>query len=103
MAADDFEFTTPSSSTTLFVLANDTGAGLTVVAVGSVTGGNAYISSGGTGVIYYAPASPGQYSFTYTIQDNQARTASATVYVNIEEQDPGCVPNSGVLCEAPQW
>lgn len=99
-AADDNEMMPVGATRTLAVRGNDTGTGLTVISVSSVSDGSASVSSGGTGVVYSSPWYAGTQSFTYTIQDNQGRTASATVYVEVYDLgDPGCDPGGGQLCE----
>ncbi len=98
--ADDAS-ATPSSSTSIMVLSNDSDPNnntLTVTAVGTPTGGTAWVGSGGAYVVYTAPGSPGAYTFSYTISDGAGGTASSTVTVYVESLE-GCVPEAGQQCE----
>lgn len=100
-AADDNHLIPINTSQWVWVLGNDTGTGITVISVSNVSGGNAWVSSGGGSVAYAAPGYAGSQSFTYTIQDSQGRTASATVHVEVYDAgEPPCEPSGGQMCEA---
>ncbi|MBK8755310.1 MAG: tandem-95 repeat protein [Candidatus Competibacteraceae bacterium] len=83
-AANDTASTAAGTPVSINVLANDTGAGITIFSVGTPSRGSAVIS--GSAVVYTpAPgfASPPTDSFTYTITDRFGQTASATVTITI--------------------
>lgn len=97
-ATDDNYLMAINTTLSLSVLSNDTGTGLTVISVANVTGGYAWVASGGTGVVYSTPGFAGAQSFTYTLQDNQGRTTSGTAYVEVYDLGgPTCEP--GQMCE----
>lgn len=100
--ADSFS-ASASGSMSMAVLANDTDPNnntLTVTAVGTATGGTASIDMGGGFVVYDAPATPGIYTFTYTVSDGFGGTASATVTVDVSSlEGGGCVPTPEDMCE----
>ena len=84
--ANDDEFTIVSSSVqTLNVLADDEGDGLVITAVNTAeTNGSVTITSDGTRILYAPPFNaPGIDSFTYTVQDTNGLTATATVNVSV--------------------
>ncbi|HEY2412186.1 MAG TPA: Ig-like domain-containing protein, partial [Pirellulaceae bacterium] len=74
-----------ASATTINVLSNDTGNGLTITAVGTPTaGGTAAISSDSQSILYTPAANfQGQDTFTYTAKDNTGATQTATATVNV--------------------
>jgi VCBS repeat-containing protein len=74
-----------ASATTINVLSNDTGNGLTITAVGTPTaGGTAAISSDSQSILYTPAANfQGQDTFTYTAKDSTGATQTATATVNV--------------------
>jgi hypothetical protein len=89
VAVADTATTTTGSQLTIAVLANDTSAASPLnpasLAIGAPTGGTATANANGT-VSYTAPATPGSYSFSYTVKNSSAiptvsNTATATVTV----------------------
>ena len=86
IATSDAATTTEGSATTIAVLPNDSdadGDALTVASVSAPAHGTASINANGT--IAYVPAAgySGGDSFTYSINDGQGGTSSATVSVTI--------------------
>jgi VCBS repeat-containing protein len=73
-----------SSATSINVLGNDTGAGLSITSVGtSSAGGTVAIASDSHSVNYTPPANfTGTDTFTYTVTDAHSATATATVTVS---------------------
>nr|WP_062339360.1 Ig-like domain-containing protein [Herbidospora sakaeratensis] len=85
-AADDTAATLQDTAVTVPVLANDTGAGATITAVGTPAHGTATVS--GNGILYTPPAGlSGTDTFTYTIS-TPCGTSTATVTVVV-----ACVTN----------
>jgi len=83
IAVDDTAITEAVTPVTINVLANDTGAGLTVAQVSAPANGTAMIS--GNTVIYTPNPTfvGGLDSFTYTIIDSFGQRAAATVTVDV--------------------
>ncbi|MCP5195658.1 MAG: tandem-95 repeat protein [Gammaproteobacteria bacterium] len=81
-AVNDAATTAAGASTTVSVLANDTGTGLTVSAVSTPANGSAVISGS---AISYTPNTnfAGTDTFTYTITDSFSQTDTATVTVTV--------------------
>lgn len=97
VANPDTANTSTTGSTSIMVLANDTDPEnntLTVIAVGTPTGGTASIGSGGSYVVFTPPSWPGTYTFSYTVSDGAGGTASSTVTVYVEDFET-CVPPPG--------
>jgi VCBS repeat-containing protein len=74
-----------ASATTINVLSNDTGNGLTITAVGTPTaGGTATISSDSLSISFTPAANfQGQDTFTYTAKDSTGVTQTATATVTV--------------------
>ena len=89
-AADDTTATTAGAATTIEVLANDTGVGLTVTQVSTPTHGVATLSGN---IISYRPNADfaGTDVFTYTITDG-ASTATSTVTVTVKPGQQEILP-----------
>lgn len=71
---------------TINVLANDTGDSLTIQSFTQPSLGTRVTRSGNS-LVYTADngsADRGDFSFTYTVKDSQNRTATATVYIRVE-------------------
>ncbi|HYC74695.1 RHS repeat domain-containing protein [Brevundimonas sp.] len=86
VAVNDTASVSASASVNISVRANDSdpdGNSLTVIQVGTPSGGSVVIQGGQTYVRYTAPAAVGTYNFTYTISDNAGGTATATVTVTV--------------------
>jgi len=83
VATDDAAQTGVDIPVTVDVLANDSGTGLTVTAVGSSTNGAATINADGTVTFTPAAGFDGVTSFTYTVTDEVGQTATATVTVTV--------------------
>ncbi|NJN46472.1 MAG: cadherin-like domain-containing protein [Candidatus Competibacteraceae bacterium] len=82
-AVDDSATTQAQTPVTIAVLANDTGTGIAVTAVGNPANGAAALNNDGT--ITYTPAAnfAGDDTFTYTITDAFGQSDSATVTVTV--------------------
>lgn len=94
VAVGDYFERRVGTSTALLVLANDSdpnGNPLQVTAVSAVTGGTATVTSGGASVTYVAPATPGTYSFSYTVSDGQGGTDSAAADVFVKYGEGYCL------------
>lgn len=97
VAENDTASVVVNQSVAIFVRANDSDANndpITVIGTSNVTGGSVSIASGGSYVIYYAPAEVGIYSFEYTISDGNGGTATAQVYVDV-----ACDLSTGQACD----
>ncbi|PKN82774.1 MAG: hypothetical protein CVU47_01710 [Chloroflexi bacterium HGW-Chloroflexi-9] len=80
IAVDDLALV--SGATTIDVLTNDTGAGITITAV--TDGAHGTVTTDGSMVTYTpSPLYQGSDSFTYTIEDENGQTRTATVMVNV--------------------
>jgi len=97
-AADSVTVPVNAATTSVDVLANDTGTGLTITAVTIPGHGTATIDAG---AIDYAPAAAfhGIDTFDYTITDASSATSSATVTVIVNDP-PVAVDDPGVPCGA---
>jgi len=95
VAADDAAATLTGSAVVVNVIANDTSAVSTInqatVAVTAPTGGTATVNLNGT-VTYTAPATPGVYTFTYTVKDNAASPLTSNVATVTVTVDQGPLP-----------
>ncbi|MET0070831.1 MAG: autotransporter domain-containing protein [Candidatus Thiodiazotropha sp.] len=80
-ALDDIASTPSNTAVTIDVLANDTGTGLSVSALGTASNGT--VVDNGDGTLTYTPNTDfaGEDSFTYTIIDGQSALDTATVTV----------------------
>ncbi|NUQ25898.1 MAG: Ig-like domain-containing protein, partial [Saprospiraceae bacterium] len=88
-----------TASTTINVLANDTGEGLFVSSVTQPTGPTVSIASGGNLLISNVGSTG--FSFVYTITDQLGRSESATVTINVSDTQPptiSCPPTATVPC-----
>jgi VCBS repeat-containing protein len=87
-----------ASATTINVLSNDTGNGLTITAVGTPTaGGTASISSDSRSISYTPAANfQGQDTFTYTVKDGTGATGTATATVTVSATTT-TTPTTGTL------
>ena len=101
VAVDDKGFSTaPGRTVELPVLLNDTdanvGAGgqtLTVTAVGKPSHGTVVVDA--AGIVIYTPGDwKGTDSFTYTVSDGHGGTATATVYVVVDNAAPLAVADT---------
>lgn len=102
VAADDDASATVSAFQSIYPLLNDTDANghtLTITAVTTPTGGSVSIGSGGSYVNYYAPSTPGTYTFTYTVSDGNGGADTAVVTVEVTLGEQGCVPTPGHMCQ----
>ena len=77
------------------LIAVSSGSGLTVTAVGTATGGAAALS-GGT-VTYTPPATPGGYSFPFTVADYTGATAGGLVVVTVSSGISAAYAASGTV------
>jgi len=86
-AVDDSATTPAQTPVSIDVLANDTGTGITVTALGTPSNGAAVLNNDGT--VTYVPAASfaGDDTFTYTITDSFGQSDSATVSISV--QAPG--------------
>ena len=84
IANNDTATTSIYSSVTIDVLENDTDPDndeLTIHSVENVIGGQAKIEN--NKIVYTAGSIEGEFSFTYTVQDEYGKTDSATVSINV--------------------
>ena len=84
VASDDTATTMILSSVTIDVLANDTdsdGDAKTISSIDSMFGGNAVIKD--NKIIYTAGSMMGQFSLTYTVQDNYGKSDSGVVVIDV--------------------
>ena len=84
---DDNIGITVGTSQSIFVTGNDTDDNqdsLTVTGYSNVSGGVVSIPAGGTYVVYAAPASPGTYTFNYTVSDGNGGSDVGLVTVTVE-------------------
>lgn len=96
VANTDNVTTLSNQAATTSVLANDAdpeGGGLTLVSVQSAVNG-AVVMSGATATFTPAANFVGSGSYTYTIRDPQNATATATVYVTVQNRAPIAVADS---------
>jgi hypothetical protein len=84
-AGDDTVGTDEDTAVTVGVLDNDSGAGLSISAVGTAGHGTVEIADAAAGDLVYTPQADfnGADSFTYTVQDDGGATATATVSVSV--------------------
>ena len=78
----------------LLVLANDSDPDsnpLHVSAVTTPSSGTVTITSGGASVTYVAPGTPGTYTFSYTANDGQGGTDTASVEVFVKYGEGFCL------------
>ncbi|MEV4640628.1 Ig-like domain-containing protein [Actinoplanes sp. NPDC049548] len=81
---DDTATAVAGTPTTMDVLSNDTGQGLSVTGVSAPGNGTATITLGGTGVEYTGNSSfTGSDTFTYTVTDLGGNTSTGTVTVTV--------------------
>lgn len=87
-ALDDTASTSANTAVTINVLANDTGTGISVSALG--TAANGTVADNGDGTLTYTPNTDfvGEDSFTYTIIDGQSALDTATVIVIVTATVP---------------
>lgn len=79
---NDTQSTPQGQAVVVSVLANDTGTGMEITAVGNATNGTTSISGGGTTVTYSpAPLFVGEDSFLYTVTDDFGQVATARCFV----------------------
>lgn len=97
-AVHDTALVQPYMNVNIGVLANDTGSGLTVISVSAVSDGSASVL-GGASVSYTAPGYVGPQSVTYTVQDNQGRTANGVIEIEVFELIEPCNPPPGQICQ----
>jgi hypothetical protein len=106
LARNDSASTTPSASTTINVLANDTQGDPTVsVSTGQPPQGQGFASVNVSNQIVYDPqgfAGP-DTSFSYTITDGDGETSTAVVTVAVSDKSGGggdgsCVDGNGIIC-----
>ncbi len=84
VANDDTARTTILGSVTIDVLANDTdsdGDAKTISSIDSIFGGNAVIKD--NKIIYTAGSMMGQFSLTYTVQDDYGKSDSGVVVIDV--------------------
>lgn len=84
VANDDRAITSIFGSVTIDVLANDTdpdGDDITLTSIDSKFGGDAKIED--NKIVYTAGSTPGEFSLTYTIQDEYGKTDSGTVIITV--------------------
>lgn len=95
VAADDSATTLTNSVAVVNVIVNDTSAVSTInpatVAVTAPTGGTATANLNGT-ITYTPPATPGIYTFTYTVKDNAASPLTSNVATVTVTVDQGPLP-----------
>ena len=93
---DDTATVAAGASVLIDVLANDTGTGLTLTAVGAPLHGTAVIQNGR--VLYTAPSTyVGPDSFSYNVVGQTGLTGSGAVGVTITETAPVANPDTGTL------
>ena len=105
VARNDSASTTPSASTTINVLANDTQGDPTVsVSTGQPPQGEGFASVNVSNQIVYDPqgfAGP-DTSFSYTLTDGDGETSTAVVTVTVSDNSGGdggtCVDGNGIVC-----
>jgi VCBS repeat-containing protein len=97
-ANDTATVTENASSTSINVLGNDTGTGLTITSIGtSSAGGTVAIASDSHSVNYTPPANfTGTDTFTYTVTDEHSATATATATVTVSSSN-STTTTSGTL------
>lgn len=83
VASPDSASTAYGTPVTVDVLANDSGASLSVESVGAVAGGTATLGADSTVTFTPAAGFVGQAGFDYTVTDAAGRTASSTVTVEV--------------------
>ncbi|QIM15702.1 hypothetical protein G7067_03555 [Leucobacter insecticola] len=89
LIANDDTFTVPaSSSSTLDVLSNDEGTGLTLASLTSPTGGGTATIVGNE-VSFTPAAGTNSDSFTYTVTDSANNTATAEVTITVQAAPKG--------------
>ena len=84
VANDDTARTTILGSVTIDVLANDTdsdGDAKTISSIDSIFGGNAVIED--NKIIYTAGSIMGEFSLTYTVQDDYGKSDSGVVVIDV--------------------
>lgn len=84
IANDDTASTTILNSVTIDVLANDTdpdGDNKTISQIHTVVGGSAVIEN--NKIVYTAGSIPGEFSLTYTVEDEYGATDVGTVYITV--------------------
>ena len=84
IANDDTATTSIYGSVTIDVLANDIdpdGDATTITSIDSIFGGNAIIEN--NKIVYSAGAIPGEFSLTYTVQDEYGKSSSGTVVITV--------------------
>jgi hypothetical protein len=102
VAQNDTANVLTSATIVINVIANDTSSGSTInpasVVVTAPTGGTAVANLNGT-VSYTAPATPGTYTFTYTVKDNNipALTSNAATVTVTAFKFPTAVNDSAVV------
>lgn len=84
IAQDDTATTTILNSVTIDVLANDTepdGDGKSIASIDSIFGGNAVIED--NKIIYTAGSMVGEFSLSYSVEDDYGNSDSGTVVINV--------------------
>lgn len=83
-AADDEAYVNKNVAKSIGVIANDSGAGITVTTVGTSADGSTAISANGQAVVFTPNTGfTGLTSFTYTLTDSVGQTAEATVTIRV--------------------
>jgi hypothetical protein len=103
LAGDEYDLVT-GSPIAANVLANDTGAGLSVIENTSPEGGTFSISANGAFTYVPFPDFCEATSFTYTAQDACVQTATAQVSLNLIDNKPPqitCPPDFTISCGIP--
>ena len=84
VAVNDTASLSAGQSANIAVLANDSGTGLTVTAVGAPQHGTATVNPDGTITYTPAPGFSGRDVFTYSVTDASGQTVTATVTVDVK-------------------